>query len=109
MDNELNDLLNGFLNSPDSMEKLQGVLSSLGTAPPGTGQALPSPPPALPDAGMMQKLMPVLSAMGSGGDDQNVALLKALRPYLHDGRERRVDEAIEMLRLAKLLPLLNKN
>ena len=105
MEKDLNDLLGDLLNSPDSMEKLQGMLASLGAGTSG-GEAAPAPPPALPDGGMMQRLMPLISAMGSGKDDQNVTLLKALRPYLHEGREQRVDQAIEMLRLAKLLPLL---
>lgn len=106
MEKDLNDLLGELLNSPDTMEKLQGVLSSLGSGP---AEGPPSPlPPTLPEGGMMQRLMPLLSAMGSGGEDRNVTLLKALRPYLHEGREKRVDQAIEMLKLARLLPLLNK-
>ena len=41
-----------------------------------------------------------------GGEDRNTALLKALRPYLHDGREKRLDESIKLLQLIKLLPLI---
>lgn len=106
MEKDLNGLLGDLLSSPDAMEKLQEILSSLGSAPPSEGT--PSPVPALPGGDMMGRLMPLLSAMNGGGEDQNVALLKALRPYLHGGREQRLDQAIEMLRLAKLLPLLNK-
>lgn len=105
MDNDLNDLLGQFLSRPDSMEKIQGVLSSLSG---GAAEPEPeSPPPSLPDLSALQSMLPLLKGLGDKGEsDCHVALLRALRPYLHDGREKRVDEAIDLLRLAKLLPLL---
>lgn len=109
MENDLNEMVAQFLNRPDSMEKIQSMLASLGGEPPKS-DAVPSPPASsdiMPDLGMLEKLAPLLQGFGGGDDkDPNVILLRALRPYLHDGREKRVDEAIEMMRLAKLLPLL---
>ena len=105
MDKELNDLFAQFLSRPDSIEKLEGVLSAFGGG--ADTAAEPSVPPTgsgLPDLSKLGGLLPLLNHR----DDDGVALLKALRPYLHDGREKRVDEAIEMLRLAKLLPLLTQ-
>ena len=96
MDKELNDLLGGLMSDPAAMEALGGLLSSLG----GT----PSPTSAESGGGaLLTKLLPLLS---SGGDSREVALLRAVRPYLRDGREKRVDEAIELLRIVKLLPLI---
>ena len=110
MDNDLGDRLEQFLSRPDSMEKIQAMMSSLGVGDPKP-EPSPSAPPSpvsgdLPDFDMLQKFLPLLQGMGNDDKDPNVALLRALRPYLHDGREKRVDEAIEMMRLAKLLPLL---
>ena len=45
---------------------------------------------------------------GAGKESPHVALLKALRPYLHGDRERQLDEALEMLRLLQLLPLFRQ-
>ncbi len=103
MEDDLNALFDRFFSQPGNMEKLQGVLSSLGTE---SGGEKPAPPPAPPDLSALQKLLPLLGGLSGDDKDPNVALLRALRPYLHDGREKRVDEAIELLRLMKLLPLL---
>ncbi|MBE6757996.1 MAG: hypothetical protein E7552_05550 [Ruminococcaceae bacterium] len=100
MDKELNDLFAQLMSNPDTVEKLGGMLTSLTAAP----------PPAAEKAGqgdMLGRLLPLLQGVTSG-DDREITLLRALRPYLHNGREKRVDEAIEMLRLAKLLPLLTE-
>lgn len=118
MDNDLGDRLEQFLSRPDSMERIQAMMSSLSGSdmPPNLSDApgkpsLSSSPPPLPSEGGMdvaalQKLLPLLQGMGGDEHDPNVTLLRALRPYLHDGREKRVDEAIRMMQLAKLLPLL---
>lgn len=103
MDKELNDLFAQLMSSPDTVEKLGSVLTSLTAAPPPV--VAPPAPEKTGDGEMLTRLLPLLQGLTSG-DDREVALLRALRPYLHGGREKRVDEAIEMLRLAKLLPLL---
>ncbi len=115
MDNDLGDRLEQFLSRPDSMERIQAMMASLSggdapeSAPDASGKP-PSPPPLPgdggPDMATLQKLLPLMQGMGDDKHDPNVALLRALRPYLHDGREKRVDEAIRMMQLAKLLPLL---
>ncbi len=103
MDKELNDLLGGLMSDPAAMETLGGLLSSLGGTP------SPAPAESATKAGegaLLTKLLPLLAGGAVGGDSREVALLRALRPYLHDGREKRVDEAIELLRIVKLLPLI---
>ena len=98
MDKELNDLLSGLMSDPKTMETLGGLLSSLGSTP--------SPAPADTEgSAWLTKLLPLLTGDG-GGESRDVMLLRALRPYLHNGREKRVDEAIELLRIVKLLPLI---
>lgn len=107
MEHDLNELVSQFLGRPDSMETIQSMLASLGGDMPKTDAVPPSSPAeSVPDLGALQKLLPLLQGFGGGDNDQHVALLRALRPYLHNGREKKVDEAIEMMRLAKLLPLI---
>ena len=107
MEDELSKKLDSLLNSPEGMEKIRSTMAALGLS----ADDAPAPPPeaasptdtAQPLAGLLE-LAPLLGSLG--GDDQNTALLKALRPYLHDGREKRLDESIKLLQLMKLLPLL---
>lgn len=42
-------------------------------------------------------------------NDHNIELLKALRPYLNDHRQEKVDEAVKVLRMLKLLPILQES
>ena len=120
---DLNEKLTGLLSSPEGMAKIQGLMAALGggeaalppvSAPP----ASPAPPPAvstpasaameggLPDMGALMKLMPLLSGMGQ--DTPDTRLLLALRPYLHGEREKRLEETMGLLRLMRLLPLLQE-
>lgn len=101
MANDLGNLFADLLNQPGSAEKLRGILSSLSAPPPAASDA-----PTLPNIGDMAPLLSVLQNVQNGGHDPNVALLEALRPFLHGGRDKRLDEAIRMLRLKNLLPLL---
>lgn len=39
-------------------------------------------------------------------EDDSVRLLRALKPLLSDGRKERVEQAVKMLRLMNLLPIL---
>ncbi len=112
---DLNDKIARLLADPDSMTKIQSVMASLGGAAPAEPPAPPkSTPPAapampfegLPDLSMLQKLAPLMGAFKQEDDDTR--LLQALRPYLHGEREQRLDETMKMLRLTKLLPLLQE-
>ncbi len=121
---DLNDKITRLLADPSSMAKIQGMMAALGGGDsPTPTEAPPSPPPApvqappseptpslpldgLPDLGMLTKLAPLMGALGKEDDDTR--LLQALRPYLHGEREQRLDDTMKMLRLTKLLPLLQE-
>ena len=116
--------LSDLLNSPDGLQKIQSAAASLGmlsgtdstgagNPPPSSAESVPaaslsSPPAAdnnpLGDMEMISKLLPLLSTIK--GDDDNTILLKALRPYLQDERQQRLDETIKIMHLLKALPML---
>lgn len=90
---------------------LAGMLSSL-----GLGQNQPQSPPPAPsppapangvDPHMLQavtKLAPLLSQVNR--EDDSTRLLRALRPLLGPVRQKKLDEAIKILQMMRLLPLL---
>lgn len=117
---DLSDKIARLLSSPEGMEKIRTVMSSLGDAPAAipaaasvpAAPAAPAPPaPPAPaggtgalDPALIGRVMPLLGALNSENDDTR--LLQALRPYLHGEREQRLDETMRLLRLTRLLPLL---
>jgi hypothetical protein len=76
-----------------------GDLSSLfGSA----GQSSSGAPPL--DLNTAMLLGRAMSALGQ--DDSNIQLLRALKPHFSDERAKKVDDAIRILQLIRLLPLL---
>lgn len=133
---DLSAKLDTLLSSPDSMEKIRSAMAALGidgggeSAPApkeesepkndGAGSALqsllaglsgqPAEKPelkeggGLPDLSVLAKIAPLMAGMNQ--EDENTALLKALRPYLHGDREKRLDDAIQILKFMRIIPLL---
>lgn len=111
MEKDLSSMLSGILNNPAEMEKLKNMANSLLG---GEGDSAPfSPSPqnngsflgdVSPDeiAGVMK----IMGALKNNASDQRVGLLVSLRPHLSEKRQKRVDDAIKILRLVSLLPLL---
>ena len=100
---DLNEKLNRLLSDPEGLAKIQAAMTALGGE-----EATPPPPPepTLPDLSGISRLMPLLS--GIGQDTEDTRLLYALRPYLRGQRAQRLDEAVRLLKLAHLLPLIQE-
>lgn len=132
---ELARKLSALLGDPDSLDRLRSAAGAFGlgdlmpaaSPSPPSKPDFPAPPPdrgnqpnrggqpgraglpdlsGLPDLGALGNLLPLLKDFGK--DDENTTLLRSLRPYLHGEREKRLDEAIKMLHLMRLLPLLQE-
>lgn len=52
-----------------------------------------------------------LGALGAltGSEDERCALIKSLKPMLSESRRKKADEAIKLLKLASLVPLLKES
>ena len=57
--------------------------------------------------GMVGKLAPLLGQ--AGREDDSTRLLRALRPLLGAERQKKVDEALRILQMMRLLPLLKES
>lgn len=99
--------LNQILSSPQTMEQILSLASSLSgdgadppdAQPPSGEESSPLP---LPDAALLGKLMPLLSVWQQGEDDKT-RLLEAMKPFLRQERVHKLDQAIRIARLSRVI------
>ncbi len=115
---EFDDKLNSLLSDPDSMAKIMQLAQSLSG---GDGAASPqqqTPPQQTPpapasggggnplsaltgglDPAMLARLLPVLQELNRDDGGASRQLLYALRPYLRQDRQGKVERALQLARL----------
>ncbi len=112
MDN-INDIISNLTN--EDIENLKAAAQSIfGSADGEPQREKKSPPPnAIPDlsallgnARMMEKLGRIMAAMNR--QDSRSELIKALKPLLSEKRRQKADEAMQLLRLFDLLPMITE-
>lgn len=112
---DLSRKISELLSDPQALEQIRELTGMLGQsqekseqleqreAPKAAGQSLSG----MPDPnmlGMVMKLAPLLQSAKE--DDDSTRLLKALKPFMHDERAKRIDGAIRLLGIMKLLPFI---
>lgn len=135
---DLASMITQFLGSEDGMDQLRSVASALGLSDAvdaAMGQdspPAPTPPAAGPDlsaglGGLSQLLggpsdssggpaidlnmvMLLQRAMSAFNQtDRNTELLRALKPHFSPERAKKVDDAVRIIQLIKLLPLIKES
>ena len=125
---EFEDKLNAILGNQEAMSQIMSLAQSLsggsglfhnsGQEETPTAQETPeaeresspsaAPPPDLSallgqlDPGMLQMGMRLVREY-QGDDDRNAALLAALRPFLKEDRRAKLDRALELARVTRLI------
>lgn len=128
---EFDEKLNSILSNPDAMSQIMQLAQSLGgggapppgqqpgqqTAPAWTPPPQQAAPPASPggggdllssllggggglDPGLLSRLVPLIQELGGDSNARN--LLYALRPYLRQDRQEKVERALQLARLFRL-------
>ena len=59
------------------------------------------------DINMLMQVQRMLSSMQE--EDNNTRLLLALKPHFSESRQKKVDQAVKMLRLLSVLPIIQKS
>ncbi len=106
--------------SPEDMENIKNIASSFL----GDSKSKPQPPPSpeknegtqqgfpdlsglgMPDLSQLSALVPVLQAFNQ--PDSRLDFINALKPLLSQERQQRADEALKLVRLLSVLPLLRE-
>ena len=111
---EFDEQLNNILSNPNAMSQIMQLAQSLSggqerpTAPPPPQAKQSSPPDLLSsltggiDPKLMARLLPLIPELGSQQDSNARALLYALRPYLKEERQEKVERALQLARLFHL-------
>ena len=111
--------LNQILGDPQAMKQITALAQSLSgkqeensdpSAEPGT-ETPPSEEPSAPSPlSALSDLDPKLLQMGMGllseysaQDDQKIALLTALKPFLKPSRQEKMDQAVRIARLTRVI------
>lgn len=110
---EFDDKLNSILSNPDAMAQIMQLAQSIGgdsqqAAPP----AAPAPPPPVPSGGdvlsslaggvdpkLLMRLLPLIQELGGQRNSNARQLLYALRPYLKEERQDKIERALQLARL----------
>ncbi len=96
---ELEEQIRGVLEDPQQMAQIMGLAQSLMGG--GAGEAPP------PEAENLSGKLGALMRQSSGGGQQE--LLQSIRPYLSEKRQRKVDRAIRISRMAHLAKIALKD
>lgn len=106
----LNDILSSLTD--EDMENLREAASSLfgntesDEKKQDSSSAMPDFGSILGNAQMMAKLGTVMGAMNKS--DNKTRLIEALKPLLSEKRRRKADEAMQMMKLMELLPMITQ-
>lgn len=123
---EFDEKLNSILSNPDAMAQIMQLAQSLGgdgggtqgsAPPPPQQQSAWSPPPPPPGGGvgdplsaltggmdpkLLTRLLPLIQELGGQRDSNARNLLYALRPYLRNDRQEKIERALQLARLFHL-------
>lgn len=133
---EMEEKLNAILGDPSAMGQIMALAQSLGgkngggaapiqAAPQPDPYDTPPPPPSPPQPvapedgsplGLLGDIDPRMIQMGmqllqeyQGEDDRTMALLSALRPFVKEERFAKLDRAMQVSRLSRVIRVLFKN
>ena len=113
-DFDIGSILNSL--SPEDMENIKNIASSfISTAGDNTPKKEAQPQQksipdlsglGMPDLSQLSALMPVLQAFNK--PDERLEFINALKPLLSQERRQKADEAMKLVRLVSVLPLLRE-
>ena len=92
--------MQSVLSDPESMQQLQELASLLGNDDDSDEEQAAHQEKSSEDSGFdIGKIMQLSSLMNSTKNDEDAALLLALKPHLKEERQKKVDKAVKLLKL----------
>ena len=107
---DLSAKITDLLNDPQGLEKVKSLASGLLNNTQSKTEQEETSASALPfDPTQMSSMISVMNALKNNQKDENTALLISLKPHLSTQRRKKVDTAIAIMRIVKVLPLLKES
>lgn len=111
-DNDITSKITEVLNNPESMKKFGEFASGFLAQPESSKKS-----PVFEDSDIsinpeqMGSIIKIISALkkSSSDEDNNTKLLTALKPHLSEKRGKKIDKALSLMKIAKLLPVLKES
>ncbi len=103
---DLSEKLAGILNDPDSMEQVKKMAENLFA---GESNGNDNNTTDLPPIENIASIMSIVTKLNSSNDNDRTRLLNALKPYLSEKRQTKADNAIKLLKLIELWPLIKES
>lgn len=94
----IEDKLGQLLNDPNSMAQIMSMVQSLGLGAPPEEKEDTAPPP---NDEMLRSVLQIMQQTQQDSPREE-ALLKALKPFLRQGRQKQMDKAMQLARMARL-------
>lgn len=104
-----------LLSDPNAMDQIRSLSGLFGqSAQSGSPPAPSVPPPTEPQRSQgadmlpaLMKFMPLINSLKE--DDDAIRLLYAVKPFLSEARQEKLDQAIRIIRIIRIVPLLKDN
>lgn len=105
---EFEEKLESILNNPQAMNQIMSLAQSLGSPSAGAESPQAETPASSCDSGFQldpRLLTGIASLLGqyNSNDDQRVALLLALKPFVKEQRCAKLDHAIRITKLSRMV------
>ena len=104
---DFSEMLNGILSNPQAMQQMMALAQSLGLQGQGGQPQQSAPTPQLPQQPSQPDPMQLLQGFlqmskQMGGDERQLALFQALKPFVRPDRAEKLDRAIQVAKISRL-------
>lgn len=118
---DMNDMFSQILSNPQAMQQIMSMVQSMGLQGNGPAPSAPPPPPQQPryappppqqpqqfqqpqgdPSQLLRNLMNMSQQQPMHGEDQQLALFQALKPFVGPDRAAKLDKALQVARISRM-------
>lgn len=101
--------LSEILNDSEALNNLSQMAETLFSGENSSEGDSSSPPQGFPDMEQLGNIMAIMSKLNGSQDNDRTRLINALKPYLSEKRQAKADNAIKLLKIMELWPLIKES